>query len=191
MMKAVLSRIRSRVRETYMKLRLSLSAERLRELLHYDYETGVFTWRRRTHTFRLSFNTRLAGHGAGRWDKFGYGRIGIDYSEYLIHRLAWLYMTGEWPAACIDHIDCNPANNKWSNLRQATVSQNGWNQRLHSKNTSGFKGVSFHKSSGRYRADIQLNGKQMSIGAFNTPEEAHKAYCEAALEHYGEYARVR
>lgn len=89
----------------------------------------------------------------------------------------------------VDHIDLNPLHNWRSNLRMATRSQNGANRRVPKNNTSGFKGVSYHSQRHKWRATIQFNGKYMHLGLFNSPEEAHKKYCEVAKELYGEFAR--
>lgn len=89
----------------------------------------------------------------------------------------------------VDHIDSNPLNNRRSNLRLATRAQNGANQRKPSTNTSGFKGVSFHKQRKKWGANIRVNDKLRNLGYFDTPEEAHEAYKKAAVEAFGEFAR--
>lgn len=163
-----------------------LTAARLRELLSYDPETGVFRWR----VYRAR-NAR-AGDVAGRIIKAapdkggGYRSIGIDGSEYLAQRLAWLHMTGEWPPAQVDHENRNRDDNAWRNLRDATRSQNQANRPAQANNTSGFKGVAFHKGAGRWRATL---GKR-HLGLFDSPEQAHAAYAEAARGAFGEFARA-
>jgi hypothetical protein len=119
--------------------------------------------------------------------KLKYRRIGIFGKLYLEHRLAWLYMTGELPIE-VDHKDGNGVNNKFKNLRSATTPQNRANSRKSVKNTSGFKGVSFYVGRGKWVAEIQFNGKRKRLGYFDTPEEAHKAYCVAADKVHGEFA---
>lgn len=158
--------------------------DRLRELLSYDPDTGLFVWRvnKRGH--------RKTGDIAGSLDKSGYWIIRLDQRNYPAHRLAWLYMTGEWPAHHIDHRDLDKANNRWANLRQATVSQNLANRRKYKNNQSGFKGVIWHARDKRWRADIRKNGKGYFLGNFRTPEEAHAAYRVAAERLYGEFARA-
>jgi hypothetical protein len=158
--------------------------ERLRELLDYDPETGVFRW-------KIYRNGRAkVGYIAGGFDKCGHRRIAIDGRFYPSHRLAWLYQTGKWPVALIDHINMVPDDNRFCNLREATKSQNGWNTGKRSDNTSGFKGVTWAKNVRRWMAQIQVHGKNKHLGTFDTPEQAHAAYAAAAKEFHGEFARV-
>jgi hypothetical protein len=163
-----------------------LTAERLRELLHYDPETGVFTWRAR----RSNFSRYGIGDVAGCVNPVGYRRIGWGKTYYPAHRLAWLYMTGEWPSGAIDHINCVKDDNRLANLRVATTAQNRANARKSSNNTSGFKGVVWHRKMCRWMAGIKVNGRSLHLGYFDCPAEAHTAYVKAAKEHFGEFARV-
>src|ERR1043166_2099295 len=119
----------------------------LRELLRYDAETGEFRWEK-----RMSRSVR-AGDVAGVTDRDGYRRITIAGRIYPAHRLAWLYMTGTWCSVLVDHRDGDPSNNRWDNLRRATVSQNNANRRLHRNNKCGFKGV-VRNQWGRFCASI-------------------------------------
>ena len=96
-------------------------------------------------------------------------------------------MTGEWGRPAIDHRDGNSTNNRWSNLRRATPSQNNANRRRPRHNTSGYKGVYFRW--GFWRACIKRNGRRIYLGVFATPEEAHAAYVAAARKLFGEFAR--
>lgn len=159
-----------------------LTAERLREVLHYDPETGVFTWLGRS---------RRRGLVAGYTETVGYHVIFVGTRAagklYKAHRLAWLYMTGEWPTDMIDHANGNKTDNRWVNLRAADRSRNLINSRRRRDNTTGFKGVSLNR--GRYMASLTKGGKTMNLGRFDTAEEAHEAYCAAAREHFGEFAR--
>ena len=153
-------------------MRQPLSADRVRELFDYNSQTGEFTRRE-----RVSQNTGVGGQ-AGTADPSGRVRICIDGKLYLAHRLAWLYVTGQWPAAKIDHRDGCPSNNAFSNLRDVTQKVNSENQRkARSDNSVGLLGVT--KSGRRYRAGIQVNGKKTQLGSFATPEAAHKAYLSA------------
>jgi hypothetical protein len=108
----------------------------------------------------------------------------------LAHRVAWLYMTGEWPAGDIDHINNNRSDNRFSNLRPATRSLNIANSTKKKSNSSGFKGVSFSKANRKWFAKITVNYRQQSLGYFNTPQEAHAAYVHAAREAFGEFANA-
>lgn len=151
-----------------------LTAEQVRELLNYDQETGVFTWR----VYRAS-NAKI-GDVAGTYDAEGYRQIRIAKRGYKSHRLAWLYVYGKWPIGDIDHINRNTSDNRIANLREATRSENLQNTGLHPKNTSGLKGVSWHKSAKKWRARITANGIEVGLGLFKTPEAAYSAYCDAA-----------
>jgi hypothetical protein len=161
-----------------------ISAERLRQLLHYDHETGIFTW-------KVSIKARTyPGKIAGCKDTYGYIKICIDQNQCRAHRLAWLYMTGEWPAHSIDHIDGDKSNNAWSNLRIAIHSDNISNQKLSAANTIGYKGIHLH-SSGKWRAQISAKKKKIHLGYFATKQDAHAAYCRAAGVLHGEFARFK
>lgn len=160
-----------------------LTQERLKYLLHYDQDAGVFTWR--VDRIRVR-----AGERAGKIDGQGYVAIGIDGHRHAAHRLAFLYMTGVWPSSFVDHINSDRSDNSWCNLRVATNSQNQANVLRWSHNTSGFKGVSWHKSTGRWQANIRSEGGKKSLGYFDTPEAAYEAYCTAAFALHGEFARI-
>jgi hypothetical protein len=158
-----------------------LTASYVREILHYDRESGDLTWKQ-----ALSRRAKV-GSIAGTRQKRGERIIMIAGRNHKAHRLAWLWMKGEWPPGQIDHRDRNPGNNAWKNLRKATRSQNGCNSIR--QNKTGFKGVSFHKLSGRYKAEIRIDGKARSLGYFDNPEAAGMAYAVAAEQHHGEFAR--
>jgi hypothetical protein len=165
----------------------SFTAEQLRAAIIYDPETGIFTWRYRPDQ-RKEWNSRFAGKPTGHRDsRHGEIRIGFHYGIYQAHRLAWLYMTGEWPPGVVDHKDCNPSNNVWTNLREATQRQNIWNSRIKSNNTSGYKGVTRDKK--RWTARIMANYQKVHLGTFDTKEEAYEAYVEAAKRLHGKFAR--
>jgi hypothetical protein len=166
----------------------------LRELLHYNAATGQFTWRprhrqmfRNEQNFRL-WNTRYAGKSAGTLRQAGHLAVAVGHTQYRAHRLVWLYVHGEPVPDVIDHVDHNKLNNRISNLRAATKSQNGANMRMRNRNTTGVKGVSPHHK-GRFRARIMLNGKETNLGSFATLEEAAKARFEAASRLHGSFAR--
>lgn len=165
-----------------MKIKTDLTQTDLKEVLTYNPDSGVFTWAKHV-------NSRAKkGARAGSVNNNGYRRITICESQYLAHRLAWLYMTGEWPAEQIDHINMDISDNSWINLREASHTNNFQNKGMYSNNKSGYKGVSWNKQDKGWRAQIQVNGKKKHLGCFKVPEEAHKAYCEAADKHFGEFA---
>lgn len=160
-----------------------LTQERLKELLHYDPDTGVFTWLQ-------PGKRRLVGFTAGTVNSRGYLYISIGGKQYRAHRLAWLYMTGEVPENEIDHRNGIGTDNRFANLRKATRSQNKANSATYKSNSSGCKGVGFDKATGRWKARVQVNGKRISLGYFDSPESAYAAYCEAATKFHGEFANM-
>lgn len=162
-----------------------LTAERLRELYEYFPETGMFRRRRLAGEYDRKAGKLTPGHAYGK-----YLGLGIDYRRYYCHRLAWLYIHGEWPTHEVDHINGNRYDNCLSNLRLATGSENGYNRRISKRNTSGYKGVHFFKPTGKWRAAINIGKrKRKHIGLYDTPEEAALAYRRAAAELFGEFAR--
>ena len=167
----------------------ALTAERVREVLDYDPETGVF--RRKTHRCRNHVDVIAGSYGQRRNGKTGISslaRIGVDGKLYRAHRIAWLYVYGEWPPMNIDHKDGDPFNNRIANLRLATKRQNSHNRR--SMSACGLKGVSLDGRRDLWRARIKLDDKQKWLGYFRTKEEAAAAYADAARQYFGEFARV-
>ena len=165
----------------------NITADYLKTRLIYDPETGEFVWKYCGHKGN-QWNSMCAGKTAGTFSTLGYGVIRIDNIVYLSHRLAWLYMTGEWPTHEIDHIDHDPGNNRYANLRPATRKNNGRNRKLSKNNAIGIKGVCRIPRSGKWQATITVNGKHKHLGSFCTPEEAGEAYAEAARKFFGEFA---
>ena len=155
---------------------MKLTAERLRNVLHYDQETGVFTWKEKpsSHSRRVRI-----GEPAGWVTTGGYRFIGIDGEKFGAHRLAMLYMTGAMPIET-DHLDGDPMNNRFANLRAATHKENMQNMRgARKQNRAGILGVSLHPKTGRFRAQIEVDGKRHHLGYHATAEQAHAAYIEA------------
>lgn len=118
----------------------------------------------------------------------GYIQIMINGRNYTAHRLAWLYEYGEFPEGMIDHVNRDRTDNRIANLRTATGTQNLANARRSSTNTSGFKGVSYCRRTGKYEAYVHINGKKKYLGMYVTAEEAHATYIKNARESYGEFA---
>lgn len=112
--------------------------------------------------------------------------IGIFGIQFLAHRLAFFYKTGRWPPR-IDHADQDGMNNRWRNLREATVAQNNANSKIMATNTTGYKGVIVRRKPMRFQARIIFRGKQIHLGTFKTAESASDAYQKAARELYGEF----
>jgi hypothetical protein len=153
-----------------------LTQERLKELLHYDPETGVFT------RLVATSNSVKVGDIAGTFDSNGYRQIRIDGKKYAAHRLAVLYMTGKFPANETDHINGDRANNKWSNLRECTKAENQQNRASKKGSLSKYPGIHWHKRAQKWQAQIKINRKNKHIGLFETEDEAYAAYCKAKAE---------
>lgn len=167
------------------------SAEEVRRRLDYDPETGIFRWKWRNDV-RACDNSRKAGKIAGS-SSGSHGYTSIDFAPHgplLAHRLAFVWMTGEWPFHQTDHIDGTRTNNRWANLREATKAQNMQNVGLRSNNTSGINCVIPHKKSGRWRVVVTANGKVHHGGYFDTIEEAKAARDAVARRLHGKFART-
>lgn len=155
---------------------------RLREVVSYDPATGILTW-------LITSGRAIAGREAGCFDRAtGYWRIRIDGQAIMSHHVAYALMTGVWPER-LDHRYGKENGNRWENLRPSTQSQNMGNIGRPAHNTSGVKGVSLHKATGKWQAQIGINGKRTWLGCRDTKEEAAELYEAAAIEHFGEFAR--
>lgn len=165
--------------------RADVTAEFIRSIVHYDPDTGIFT---RIKKMRAD---DVIGKVLGTITKNGYIHICIKNRLYLAQRLAWFYMTREWPVALVDHKDTDKTNNRWKNLRAATKTENGQNSRKSRRNPAGLKGAQWFKRTQQWRSRIVVNGRELSLGYFATAEEAHAAYKEAAQKHFGEFARFK
>lgn len=159
-----------------------LTAERLRDVLEYEPTTGRWTWKNRR-------SNRSAGQEAGCVNVGdGYMRIQVDRRNYLSARLAWLWMTGEWPKNEIDHKNLSRADDRWINLRGATRSQNQGNRPANSDCCVGRKGVTARGR--KWRAHITFDGASHYLGTYQSIDDASAAYAVAAAKHFGEFARV-
>lgn len=158
-------------------MKSELTQERLKQLLHYDGETGVFTWIvNRKGPARIGDIAGTLVSTKKKHTTYVRLEIGVDGNRYKAHRLAWLYEYGVMPTHQIDHVDRNPLNNRIGNLREVTNKQNAENRGLLPNNTSGYKGVCYSKQRQKWVAHIHHNGLQIHIGVFNSPEEASAAY---------------
>ena len=154
-----------------------ITQERIKELLSYDPKTGVFI------NLTQRANNIKIGSIAGNKRSDGYIQIQLDKKSYRAHQLAWLYVYGELPEKSLDHINEKKDDNRVSNLRLAIEQENPHNQSSpQTNNTSGFRGVNWHKRDKKWRAQIKLKGKKICLGNFNTPEEAYEAYLRAKRE---------
>lgn len=151
----------------------TLTAARARELLHYDSETGVLTWK-----VSRKGGGAVAGKVAGYLDKRGYWNVGLDGRRYRAHRIAWLIHTGEWPALDLDHKSGARSANWIGNLRDVPRRVNAENRRhARTGTTTGLLGVT--TAHGKFQAQIRVNKKNKYLGLFDTPEEAHAVYVTA------------
>lgn len=157
-----------------------LTQKTLKEYLHYDPDTGVFTW------LKKSANRTIVGSVAGSPHDKGYIRITIKRKAYMAHDLAILYTDGFLPER-VDHRNGVTDDNRRENLRVCTQAENSWNRKTHSNNTSGVKGVSFNKASKKWRARVMVHGTTHFIGAFETIDEAREAIIKRRKELHREF----
>ena len=167
----------------------------VRELMRYDPATGKLFWKKRARKWFKTqrdcnaWNTNYAGKEAfTAQDGNGYHYGHIFGIPFKAQRVAWAISEGEWPPNKLDHRDRNRGNNRLRNLRPATTGQNNMNRSANRSNATGYKGVGWHKSAGRYRAVIKVDGKQIHLGHFDDPAVAAEAYKVAARKHFGEFA---
>ncbi|MES2636650.1 MAG: HNH endonuclease [Pseudomonadota bacterium] len=153
-----------------------VTQQEVKSELYYDQITGKFT--------RIATGKKLGSIG-----NHGYLVICAFGANYLAHRLAWLYMTGEWPEHTVDHKDNNKLNNAFSNLREATNSENARNREKYKNNKLGVKGVYFEGKRNKYKAICWEDGKQKTIGRFATQEMASQAYQHFASQVHGDFYR--
>ena len=158
------------------------SLEYLKTVLNVDLDTGVVTWReRRNCRAGRAVPGAIAGWDAGK----GYRSVTVDQKDIKIHRLVWLFGTGNWPQGHIDHINGHRSDNRFCNLREATQAQNLQNHHgMRTDNKSGVKGVSFDVDRKKWAAHISVNRKHLFLGRFDTIEEAAEAYRKARLLHH-------
>lgn len=145
-----------------------------RDVLSYDPASGLFTW-------KTSVNKRIkAGSVAGSLNTYGYVQIRLDGRSFYGHRLAFRFMTGEWPNGQVDHRDLVRSNNRWTNLRPATPALNSENRRTARRdNKSGLLGVQCASHSPNFHARIRVDGRRINLGTYADKHEAHAAYVAA------------
>lgn len=134
-----------------------LTQDRLKSVLDYNPETGIFTWK--VSNSPKGLKGRDAGSGVN-----GYIRIGIDRDQYLAHRLAWFYVYGEWPTNQIDHINGDRLDNRIENLRDIERGDNQRNMKLSQRNKIGITGVYWSKTKDKWYVQISINGKRKHLG---------------------------
>lgn len=187
-----------------MAERILPSVEVLRDVLRYEYDTGKLYWKSRPENMFNDTMARKKSHACRQWNSKNAGKEALtSYSgdgyrqgrifsiSFMAHRVIWAIFYGELPDCQIDHINCDKEDNRISNLRQANFSENASNVRLRADNTSGYKGVSWNKRMGQWQAGLSSNKNRVHVGYFDSAEDAYIAYCKAAYEYHGQFARVR
>lgn len=157
------------------------------KVLDYESESGIFRWKYRDHGY-APWNGAFVGKVAGAIRPDGYSRLRVNGVLYMSHILAWVIVTGSWPKEEIDHRNCVRSDCRFENLREATSRDNKNNRKGRSK-LGMPKGVSTNHK--RFKAEISISlGRKVNLGTFDTPEQAHSAYCAAANKYHGEFART-
>ena len=167
------------------------TVQELQNMLELDKETGRLFWKERENAI-AGWNERCAGKETFiRVDRKGY-KVGTLLNRHAkAHHVVWALTQGEWPTGIIDHMDGDKGNNRPTNLRKASPSQNNFNSKVYRNNKSGLKGVSWSKARNKWIAQIAANGCNSHLGYFDTKEDAHAEYCAAAAEIHGDFARTK
>ena len=163
---------------------IELTQELLKEWVQYNHETGIFTWKRHIKPNKIG---KVVG-------SFTHGYLETYFpptrKNYSLHRLAWLYLYGKWPDYDIDHINGDRADNRLENLRDVSRKLNSHNSSIRKNNTTGFPGVVYIKTTGKFRAGLRVKGKVRHLGVFETAEKAFEAYQKAKLNLLVDLANV-
>jgi hypothetical protein len=158
---------------------MKLTHDRLKALVDYNPDTGIFT-----RLIATSPNTKV-GEKVGTRHRTGYEYAMLDYETFATHRLAWFYVYGVMPTYDIDHINGDKTNNRISNLRDVKFKTNMQNEvKARKTNKSGYLGVHWRKERCKWVAQLMVNGKHKRFGSFDTPEQAYKAYLEAKRKYH-------
>lgn len=172
-----------------------LTQEKLIELINYDSETGIFTWKNRSENYFCNpgyckaWNKRYAGKKTGNMSSTGCLQICIDDVRYMAHRLAWLYIHGDMNSECIDHINGDRTDNRLSNLRPATFVQNLMNAPSIAKRETGVRGVYWDKRGKCWRAACSISRKRVWLGKYYSLFDAAAARKSYEANNYAEYSR--
>lgn len=165
-----------------------ITSEIAHALWAYCHETGELKWKFSSSRFKEGdlVGTKTCTSRCST----SYLMVTLFGHPYKVHRIIWLMKTGKFPEHYIDHIDGDGLNNRWSNLREATPSQNMMNQRVRSDSVSGIKGVSFDKTRNKWYAYINADGKRKMLGRHETLEEAAAARQRAEALVHGDFAKA-
>ena len=162
-----------------------IDVDKMRLTLDYDPETGIFK-----RKIPCSGRNGKIGDVCGVVCSEGYVKISFDGVRYYAHRLALAYVNGVMPPDQADHINGIRNDNRISNLREATGSQNGMNKPVQKNNTSGFKGVSWNKDRGKWAASVNINKRKIHLGLFDSLESAANAAASARISMHGEFSKI-
>ena len=166
-----------------MKIKKLPSQAELQDKYTYNPKTGSLVFKKTKHRSRLG---KQVGTSNGSHLKTLY-----EGQMYQVHRLVWMYVTGDDPGEkFVDHIDGDPMNNRWNNLRLADHSENLWNTGCQKNNPLSLKGIRKNTNSERWSAKIMVNGKLIGLGSYDTPEEAHLAYCAASAKYHKQFSKT-
>jgi hypothetical protein len=157
-----------------------LTQKDLQNIIHYSPETGIFTWARPRKGIAVTDKV-------GTLKPSGYIVILVKAKLYRAHRLAWLYMTGNWPENEIDHINGDRSDNRFCNLREATKAQNNWNRKIRKDSKTGVKNVLHYPKWGLYYVKITANKVSHSFGPYKTLQEAEKVAHEKRIQIHGNF----
>lgn len=163
-----------------------ITQSELMDVISYNPDTGEFRWIK-PNKYHSELTGMLAGNLRAAMSNKFYRTIAINGRTYIASRLAFLYMKGRWPDEYMDHINGESTDDRWSNLREASPMENSQNRKRKLKKSPLPMGVRAREG-GKYQARIQINKKPVSVGVFNTPEEASNAYIEKRMELFGEFA---
>lgn len=165
----------------------TFNSDYLKNIIDYDQNSGLFRWKCQDSAMpRIGPRSPL--RKVGTHGKDGYIRVSINGRQYAAHRLAWMFVTGEWPSLPMDHINRIRDDNRWGNLRLASPSQNSQNRGVQSNSKSGVKGVFYGRKDKCWIAEICINYKKTRIGTFQSKEEARDCYLLFSRELYGQFA---
>lgn len=166
----------------------TIPVQRVRETLYYEHETGILCWKPRLSGSRGDniFNAKFANERAfTARNAYGHHHGIIDGVRLYAHRVIWAHVTGSWPDRLVDHINGDPSDNRWRNLRLATVAENNRNRSPRLGGTSPYIGVSL-RPNGRWQAALS----KQYLGVFDDPVDAAAAYDRAAKAAFGRFARL-